>query len=142
MSGARDRRIRSASVSIRAIAILVEAQGEIKTAEGHVEVLLPDELVKTFQSLVASIQGWLQKAFRSTSLDELQANLQELDQAVQGLLMLLDQVKVPPLSSYVHQLQLARDWLGVSRGKIQVALTYARLDYCLKSQAASPGLEN
>ncbi|MEK7540575.1 MAG: hypothetical protein AAB558_05000 [Patescibacteria group bacterium] len=143
MSGSIRRRSRLPTVSIQAVAILVEAQGEVRQAESHLETLLLDVSTTTaYQTLVLSIKAWLDLAYRATTLSELEHQLQEVDQGIQDLLKLLEKVTCPPATEWLHRLQLARDWLDVSRGKVKVALTYARLEQMLRSDRTHPPLEH
>lgn len=143
MSGSNRRRNQSSVVSIRAVAILVEAQGEVKQAEGHLETLLLDgSTTAAYQTLMLSIKAWLDLAYRATTLPELERHLKEADQGIQDLLKLLEKTTCPPATEWFYQLQLARDWLGVGRGKIKAALTYARLEQMLRSERSRPPLEN
>lgn len=130
-------------ISVRAIALLVEAKGELEEAEAHVSTLLLDaDTEARSQPLMLSAKAWYDLAMRATTLKELERSYQQVDRAVQDLLNLLDQLSFPPRTEWRLQLQLARDWLHISRAKLKLALTSAHLEECQKARQLRVPLDN
>lgn len=113
---------------LRAVAILVEARGEVEQAEGHMATLLTEEDCSAWVTLVASIKEAIQKAFTAKDHEEFVATLGQAEVFIRQCLELMERVSFLPTTEWHHQRQLAMDWLNCSLGRFKVVTTLIRVD--------------
>lgn len=120
-------------LSIKALAVLTEARGEVDQAEVQMATLLPDQSDTLRGELLSVIKANLSEAFRANDLAGLEDNIQQAEDNIRRCLRVMEQASYPPLAVWRQRHQLAMDWLSCSLGRLKVVLTYVRLDQVMQA---------